>query len=866
MYDDGPLSTRQQLDALKLERERAKLLADQAKAQQQVNKVALDARQSFAKQDPRRTDVPPVQLEVPTPTRSLTDAERAARESSNNPEAINLKSTAGGLYQMTEAARADARKANPALRDLDYYPLKDSNGNVDPAQMQRSIEAQNSYKDAYEGVIQKQLTSLGVPAETIDQNAINQAWVVGPTGYRNILNAEPGTPLENILSKEAIAKNPNLQNKTAGSFLSDPDPYSRVETKGAGVPIPNAETERLLSRYPAPSDTYSVPPPAQAAPEVSREVLIARQDMLHSTDPKVRAKAKAVLDAANQPMPNPAVDAKAEQIRSLEEIPRPPEAVADSRPIVNEPVPRPSGEMDSGYVNDFTGVLEGETRQRQLSTDESIAAINDRISKLDPNNPLDLKTIQELEAEKLNLYNEAGTRGEISDSNIPPPPVNKEVIEVPKPEKSAEQLDFDERLKAFNEVVPNITEEDLAGAGNAKFKELGNTAKLKKQEVEDAVESAKGQKDPKGWLANALSGIFGGEDSIFSDKELIKFAILAAGGLLTGGSLAGSLKYAGLYALQSADKREAARAASSAEAAKDSRERYQQLRTGVLKDMDSLTPESKSKVTDILNKASASSNPAERIALMESALSVMQKVDKESKPSTPTQGYMYSNGKQIGVTFRYNNGVPEIQTSPGNWIKATGIVESRTDYNADVKSFQEDIASKVQPVLKEKFGKDYDAASHAKKLAVDISLIRSEMPGMQRQQFVKAAEMAIMAATEEAISNNDKGLSEEGLRKAFYGNAIMQQRKSNADMYSFKDENGKIKPVGAKYQSLIGEKYMQRVENTRADNPNYNLGNASDDFEKDYKKLPPETKKKYEAMAKDPKSMASPFVLWLAGF
>ena len=46
-------------------------------------------------------------------------------------------------------------------------------------------------------------------------------------------------------------------------------------------------------------------------------------------------------------------------------------------------------------------------------------------------------------------------------------------------------------------------------------------------------------KEKKGFLAGALENIFGPK-GLFSDKELIRFAILAAGGMLTGGSVGGS--------------------------------------------------------------------------------------------------------------------------------------------------------------------------------------------------------------------------------------------------------------------------------------------------------------------------------------
>jgi len=73
-------------------------------------------------------------------------------------------------------------------------------------------------------------------------------------------------------------------------------------------------------------------------------------------------------------------------------------------------------------------------------------------------------------------------------------------------------------------------------------------------QVNKLAEEAKKLPTPeqqKGFLERAISGLFG-KSGLFGDQELIKFSLLAAGGLLTGGSVGGSVKFDGLNTLQSA--------------------------------------------------------------------------------------------------------------------------------------------------------------------------------------------------------------------------------------------------------------------------------------------------------------------------
>lgn len=167
-----------------------------------------DAAQSQAiSKEPQVTENPSI-----VNTNALTDEDVKIKESNNNPLAKNPKSTASGLYQMTEASRQDAIKFNPELKNKDYN---------DPL-------VQEEYRKAYKSVLTNQLKSKGVEV-TLDN--INRAWVIGAGGMAILQKSDPNALLKDVLPKTYFGKdgnkNPNLNNKTVKEFMDDPNPYSR---------------------------------------------------------------------------------------------------------------------------------------------------------------------------------------------------------------------------------------------------------------------------------------------------------------------------------------------------------------------------------------------------------------------------------------------------------------------------------------------------------------------------------------------------------------------------------------------------------------------------------------------------------------
>jgi len=89
------------------------------------------------------------------------------------------------------------------------------------------------------------------------------------------------------------------------------------------------------------------------------------------------------------------------------------------------------------------------------------------------------------------------------------------------------------------------------------FKTLGLHAEDKAPQVEAAKEAAAEQppEQQKSFLEKAISSIFGDKDSMFQPQDLARFAMVAAGGMLSGGSTGGSLRYAGRDVMSHADTR-----------------------------------------------------------------------------------------------------------------------------------------------------------------------------------------------------------------------------------------------------------------------------------------------------------------------
>lgn len=285
------------------------------------------------------------------------------------------------------------------------------------------------------------------------------------------------------------------------------------------------------------------------------------------------------------------------------------------------------------------------------------------------------------------------------------------------------------------DIVPSYNEEDL----NAAVESLNSEEKAKHNAVGVAGSKADAngiaaevanyarERDLKGKSGVAperkedlsptfwekLSESFG---ELFTDKEFIKFGILLAGGMLTGGSFGGSLKYAGLYALKSADARQAAKAASAAELAKeeraakresdkDLRERGQSLQTSISSALSNtkISPAIRNEGYKQLNEIMGLPE-SERVPALNDLLNRVNKNASDAKPlqssqivvdGTPTDTWVNPDTKQHYIKVPNDNGGFELRPVQGMDVK---------EYSSLVKGVEDSVskmvAAKISPELK----------------------------------------------------------------------------------------------------------------------------------------------------------------------
>lgn len=126
----------------------------------------------------------------------------AQAESGGNPSARNSRSSATGLDQFTAGTWASLMKAHP---ELGLTP----EGRLDPEQSERARQAYAQDN----GMV---LSRAGLPVT--DAN-ISLAHRYGPAGATAILQAPPNTPVEKVLSKQAVEVN-GLAGMKTGDLLS----------------------------------------------------------------------------------------------------------------------------------------------------------------------------------------------------------------------------------------------------------------------------------------------------------------------------------------------------------------------------------------------------------------------------------------------------------------------------------------------------------------------------------------------------------------------------------------------------------------------------------------------------------------------
>lgn len=237
-----------------------------------------------------------------------------------------------------------------------------------------------------------------------------------------------------------------------------------------------------------------------------REIAIANQDLATSSNPKVRKAAEDTLKRAQLTPPTRADNFQQSQVT----VPVP----------VAEVVPKPSREASGKLID---------TRERDefgnllVPVPRTIAEDNPPVII-----PKDMKDLESTSP--------GSTKTTVAEDNPP--------VVIPDDMKD---LKDPIALKERDSILAQFT------------KDMEDTIK-NQVEVIDRKPDWVNPDDKKDALAKFIESIYG-EKGIFSAKELTRFAVVAAGGLLTGGSVNGSFKYAARDALQYADSRHSAEAA-----------------------------------------------------------------------------------------------------------------------------------------------------------------------------------------------------------------------------------------------------------------------------------------------------------------
>lgn len=124
-------------------------------------------------------------------------------------------------------------------------------------------------------------------------------------------------------------------------------------------------------------------------------------------------------------------------------------------------------------------------------------------------------------------------------------------FDIPKPMPEPKQTS---EISTPTVEVSNIPEKDTR-ALDAMI--AGFSQQVAPQIQQAVTESAKlPEEEKKNFLERMLSNVYG-KEGLFNEKDLARFVTVAAGGLLTGGSVGGSLRFAAKDTLLNADKRSA---------------------------------------------------------------------------------------------------------------------------------------------------------------------------------------------------------------------------------------------------------------------------------------------------------------------
>ncbi|WP_278368675.1 hypothetical protein [Acetobacter orientalis] len=196
-------------------------------------------------------------------TQDFMDRMRRA-ESGGNATATNPNSSATGDFQFTNPTWTALRQRHPELGLT-------ADGRTDPAQSEASAKQLATDNIAY-------LLAHGVKAPTEGQAYL--AHFAGAPTATSLVQADPNTPISQIMSPQQIAANPFLRNMTAGQVQD----WAAQKMGGAGTPPTQAQQAQPPGGYPPQQPAFASY--ADTGPSISQLGAIL-------TDPRLNASAKS---------------------------------------------------------------------------------------------------------------------------------------------------------------------------------------------------------------------------------------------------------------------------------------------------------------------------------------------------------------------------------------------------------------------------------------------------------------------------------------------------------------------------------------------------------------------------------------------
>jgi len=487
-----------------------------------------------------------------------------------------------------------------------------------------------------------------------------------------------------------------------------------------------------------------------------------------------------------------------------------------------------------GYAN----ILNGDPNA-PLSVSKQAVAIN-------PN--LQGKTNAEFIADA-NPYSVKG-KGYIPEPRIQPNP------------KSPEQTKLAKEYDAFKKggPLPKDAPEEIAArdARVAEFsKAVDSDAEVNKRIDQLVQDKTSAPETIKSKLASLFQNIYG-PSGIFNDRELLRFSLLAAGSKMIGYNTMQSVRFASRDTLAAADRRYNAEAAARVESAKNERELLERL------DQDYRTalganvpPEIRKAAMDAWGATKTADQKRRVIELVRA--NTDHNVGEGSKPTAPQNGYI--DGKP--VQYRSYKGENQIvDPASGEWKPTRQTIVTESQHHQNRNDLVNDTADRITPLLINTYGKgnkDYthgQATAEAKGHAQALALLHDELGGkVDSTAFAKMAENTMRSAIDTAKATGTQ-LTEEGIRKAFYGNAVIEGRMgTNRTLYMTDDKKNPL--PAAEYQAVLGN-----FLDTQKKSKGLNAGEAANALERAWAALPKDQQKKYTDMSKGAPG-STPMLFWL---